>query len=98
MARHTQRYTRVGPHPDHGPRGRIRRRRGWLRKLAVWSMVAAIWLTVALGALAAWYAYDLPDPTAAIHLNRAPALTLLAADGSLIDTVGSFYGEPVEVE
>ena len=36
-------------------------RRRLLRWTLKWSFVASIWLTLALGGMVAWFAYDMPD-------------------------------------
>ncbi|QLH39710.1 MAG: transglycosylase domain-containing protein [Defluviicoccus sp.] len=60
-------------------------------------MVAAIWGVVALGGLLAWYAADLPDLEEALQPTRRPAITVLASDGTLLATLGDFYGRPLAV-
>ncbi len=60
-----------------------------------WSAVAAVWGVIALGGVLAWYAYDLPDVSEALAATRQPMVTLLAADGSTLGTVGDVYGSAV---
>ena len=57
----------------------------------------AVWGLVALGGLVAYYAYDLPDVAQIAAANRAPSVTLLAADGSVLANYGQLYGEAVDV-
>lgn len=71
--------------------------RGWLGVAAKWAAVAAIWVVVAIGAVVAWYAADLPDIDQALAPTRKPAVTVLAADGSVLATMGDFYGRPLAV-
>jgi len=65
--------------------------------LAKWIAVAAIWAFVLLGGILAWYASDLPDIDEALQPTRRPAITVLAADGSVLATMGDFYGRPLGV-
>jgi penicillin-binding protein 1A len=74
---------------------------GWVRRavgfLFKWTAVAAVWAVIAIGALVAWYATDLPDVEDALTATRQPTVTLLAADGSSLATVGDVYGLPVRL-
>ena len=72
-------------------------RRIW-RWVAIWSGVAGIWGIVALGGLLAFYAYDLPDVAQIAAVDRAPSVSLLAADGTVIASFGDLYGESVNVQ
>jgi len=67
----------------------------WPRRLIVWFLVAAIWGTLALGALVAWYAYDLPEVTSIARSGRQPSITVVAADGSQVASVGDIHGKTV---
>jgi penicillin-binding protein 1A len=67
-------------------------------RVGKWLAVAAIWLAIAAGVIVAWYGADLPDVEAALAPTRRPAITVLAADGQELATVGDFYGRPVEVK
>ncbi|MDJ0981374.1 MAG: PBP1A family penicillin-binding protein [Kiloniellales bacterium] len=67
------------------------------RWLLIWTGVIAVWGLVALGGLVAYYAYDLPDVAQIAAANRAPSVTLLAADGSVLANYGQLYGEAVDV-
>jgi penicillin-binding protein 1A len=62
-----------------------------------WSLILSIWGGLALGALVAWYAYDLP----AIDRLEAPArrasVTLVDASGNDIATYGDLYADPVRL-
>lgn len=72
-------------------------RRRWSPVLFKWAVVAAIWGIVLLGGLVAWYAADLPDIDQALAPTRKPAITVLAEDGSVLATLGDFYGRPLAV-
>ena len=72
-----------------------RRRLG--RWLFVWTGVLLVWMTVMLGGLVAYYAYDLPDLAQIAAVDRAPSVTLLAKDGSVLANFGELYGEAIQV-
>src|SRR3546814_1228833 len=47
-------------------------------------LIVAVWAGVAVTALVAWYAYDLPDIAELKDaVTRRPSVTLLAADGTM---------------
>jgi len=75
---------------EAAPATAARRRRlpGPLR-LAV---LLAVWLALGGAGLVLWLAWDLPDPHAALQATRPPAVTLLAADGSLVRGGGPAVG------
>ena len=68
------------------------------RWTAKWTAVVAVWGVVALIAAAAWYAYDLPDVDRALAQTRRPAITVLAADGMVLATLGDDYGQTVGLD
>ncbi len=55
----------------------------------------AIWGTIAVGALVAWYAYDMPDVKQISQPERRPSITLLADDGTVFARTGDIYGQRV---
>lgn len=67
-------------------------------KLVYWGLVAAIWGGIISGGVIAYYAYDLPDVDDAFAATRRPAITILAADGSELVTVGDLYGSAVTLQ
>ncbi len=69
-----------------------------LRRLATWSLIVFIWGLVALTAVVAFYAYDLPDVRSLAEETRRPGITLLAADGTQIASFGDLYGDSVTVD
>lgn len=82
-----------------GPRranrqGRLRRA---VAGLLYWSAVACVWGVIALGGILVFYAYDLPDVDVAFAETRRPSVTVLAADGTELATVGDLYGAAVSV-
>jgi len=80
--------------PSRAPKGPRRR---WLAVLGKWILVAGIWGFVGIGGILAWYAADLPDIDEALQPTRRPAITVLASDGTLLTTLGDFYGRPLTV-
>ncbi len=58
----------------------------------------AVWGIVCLGAMVAWYAYDLPDVDRALAATRRPTVTIVAADGSVLARLGDLYGMPVRLD
>jgi penicillin-binding protein 1A len=69
----------------------------WLLPLVKWSAVLAIWAGILLAGVIAWYAADLPDVEQALSPTRRPAITVLAADGAELATVGDFFGDALTV-
>lgn len=72
-------------------------RGGFWRGLLKWSLVAGIWGMLAFGALIGWYAYDLPPLDDIPALERRPAVTLLARDGTPFARFGEAASRPVTV-
>ena len=68
-----------------------------VRRLLYGAVVVAVWGVIAVGALVAWYALDLPDIEGTLARGRAPAVHLLAADGREIAAIGDLYGMPVRL-
>ena len=60
-------------------------------------MVGLVWGFVAMLAVAAWFAYDLPDIETATALERRPSVTLLDASGRFLSSYGDIYGMPVRI-
>ncbi len=70
----------------------------WMfKKTLKWGTVAAVWAVIAFSLAAAWYASELPDVEEAFNATRRPTVTLLAADGSRLTTIGDVYGAPVKL-
>ena len=71
-----------------------------LRSLSLWqfawraALLLLIWGGIVTAGVVAWFARDLPDVSGLYNIERRPAVTLLAADGSIIATFGDLYGEP----
>jgi penicillin-binding protein 1A len=65
----------------------------WLGK---WLLLATIWGGIGLGAIIAWYGYDLPDVRAVAQPVRRAAVTLIAADGAAFYRTGDLQGAIIE--
>lgn len=59
--------------------------------------VGAIWAGIALSAVIAWFAYDLPDISKVAQAERRPAVTMLAADGAEFARFGDLHASVVRV-
>lgn len=76
---------------------RARRRRRLAFRLAKWGFILFVWGTLGLGALIGWYAYDLPPLGDLPSLERRPAVTLIAEDGTTFARFGEVMGKSVTV-
>lgn len=65
--------------------------------LLYWGAVAGVWGVIILGGVLAFYAYDLPDVDQAFAETRKPSVTVIAANGTELATVGEVYGRAVSV-
>ena len=79
-------------------RPRLRLRGRATRLLMQWSLVLALWVGLAIGALFAWYAYQLPPIDSLIEATRRPGFTVVAADGARIGSSGDLYGTAWRVD
>ena len=59
------------------------------------AVLTAIWGTVIVGAIIAFYAYDMPDISQVTKPTRRPSITLLADDGTVFARYGDLYGKRV---
>ena len=65
------------------------------RRALSYAAAALVWGAVAALFVLAYYAYDLPDVSKLDVVEREPAVTVLAADGSTLATYGEVYAGPV---
>ena len=88
-----------GGEPPKTPRRPAGRRRrsplGWLLR---WLLTLLIWGFVAILAMVAYYAYDLPDVSNLAALTRRPSVTLVGADGQPFATFGDLYYDAVPLK
>ena len=85
-----------GAKPSAGAKSPVRRRLGW--RIAKWSAVFVLWLVVLGAAFVGYYAHDLPDTEHLTGPETPLSITVLAADGSEVATVGEMWGELVPVQ
>ncbi len=85
-----------GAKPRAGAKSPARRRRGW--RIAKWSAVFVLWLAVLGAGFVGYYAHDLPDTEHLTGPETPLSITVLAADGSEVATVGEMWGELVPVQ
>ena len=79
------------------PRTPARRRRlGW--RIAKWSLVFVLWLAVLGAGFVGYYGHDLPDTEHLTGPETPLAITVLAADGSEVATVGEMWGELIPAD
>jgi len=89
--------TRTGNGRGTGKGGNGGKRRGLLGRLLVWGLVAAIWLGLVGAGVVVYYAHDLPEVEGIAEETRAPSVTLLARDGTVLAAHGAVYGEAVSL-
>ena len=58
-------------------------------------IIAGIWGGVALGAVALWFTWDMPNPAIAVTATRRPAIRLLDPAGHLVARFGAVSGRVV---
>ncbi|MFP6688873.1 MAG: PBP1A family penicillin-binding protein [Alphaproteobacteria bacterium] len=83
---------------DAGPKkkpAKQRRNSPW-REIRL-ALIALIWLTIVAVGFIAYVAHDLPDSDSLTGPKSAPAVTLLAVDGSKLASFGAHWGEFVTV-
>jgi len=91
---------------DNNPAAGPDKRRPWLVRAVAWTVgkslkwgtVVAVWALIGLLGLAAWYGTELPDVDQAFDASRRPTVTLVAADGSELATLGDVYGAPAGLD
>ena len=84
---------RGGGNTPHTP---ARRRLGW--RIAKWSLVFVLWLVVLAAGFVGYYGHDLPDTQHLTGPETPLAITVLAADGSEVATVGEMWGELIPAD
>ena len=62
------------------------------------TLLCTLWGSLIFGLVLAYYAVSLPDPRQAVALKRKPAITILAADGTVMARYGEMYGSTVTVD
>ncbi len=64
-------------------------------RVARFCVIGVIWGGVALGFVALWFTWDMPDPATAITQTRRPAILLLDPAGRLVARFGDAAGDVV---
>ncbi|MFD2265388.1 transglycosylase domain-containing protein [Lacibacterium aquatile] len=68
-----------------------------LKFIAKWTLVVGIWSTIAVLAVVAFFALQLPPIDDLLAEDRKPGVTLLTRDGKVFANAGDFYGTPFTV-
>ncbi|MSO92000.1 MAG: penicillin-binding protein 1A [Rhodospirillales bacterium] len=88
--------------PQRSPAASKPRGKSWrgrlLRRLAYGTAIAGVWVLIGAVGVVVLFATDLPDVDAAMEARRRPAVTLLAADGTELVTIGDLYGPPMQLQ
>jgi penicillin-binding protein 1A len=97
-ARHADR----GRSPAHRPppprprrRGRRARPGGRAKGFLRLAVLASLWLLIGTAGCVGYFALTLPDTSDLTHAGRRPSVTILADDGSVLDTYGDLFGRPL---
>lgn len=72
--------------------------RGWLKRLVLWGLTLAIWGGIALGAVVAYYAIDLPDIDKVTAPTRRPSVVFTSVEGEVFAAYGDIYGETLDLK
>ena len=87
--------------PPSGPRQKPARRargRGVFGALIRIGLLLALWGVILAGGVLAYFAASLPDTNQLTVAERRPSVTILAADGSIIATLGDLFGQPLTLK
>ncbi|HEY1798419.1 MAG TPA: PBP1A family penicillin-binding protein [Stellaceae bacterium] len=74
-----------------------RRARGLLGRLAKLFVLVALWVAIIGAGALGYYALTLPDTGQLTVAERRPSVTIIAADGSTIASMGDLFGEPLRL-
>jgi penicillin-binding protein 1A len=89
--------------PDARPRGSApagrprRRRRGILGPAARLVVLLLLWGLIIAGTCLGYFALTLPDTSQLAVAERRPSVTILAADDSVIASLGDLFGQPLRL-
>src|SRR5437870_2934942 len=84
--------------PPAPSRRQRRPRRGLLRRAGGLVMLLALWTLIIGGGALAYFALTLPDTSHLGVAERRPSVTILAADGSLVASLGDLFGQPLTLQ
>ncbi|MCF4167436.1 PBP1A family penicillin-binding protein [Zavarzinia compransoris] len=88
-----QRLKRGGKPKASGGSGAAKR-----RGILYWLMVGGIWGGLAVAAIVAFFAWDMPSIARLNEIDRRPAVKLVSADGTTFATVGDLYGDTLSLQ
>ena len=80
-----------------GYRNSKRKKRAFLRRVIYWSFVTGLWLTIFVAGSAAYVILALPQQSVLSLPTRAPSLTFLAVDGTVLAKRGAFSGDDISL-
>lgn len=72
-------------------------KRRWWVTLLRWGATLGVWAVIAVLCIVVWYARDLPDIDQVADATRRPAVSIQAADGTVIAGYGDQYGPVIDV-
>jgi penicillin-binding protein 1A len=72
--------------------------RGILRGLVRIAVLLLLWVAIIGGGVLGYFALTLPDTSDLTRAERRPSVTILAADGSLLTTLGDLFGQPLTLQ
>ncbi len=75
-----------------------RRRRGVLGRLLKLCILIALWVGIIGAGALGYFALTLPDTGQLTVAERRPSVTVVAADGSTIASMGDLFGEPLTLK
>lgn len=78
-------------------RARRPRKRSFLRRTLYWGTVAAVWIALLAGGIVAYYGAGLPPISDLKVPQRAPTVTMVAANGQVLATRGIGHGRDVRL-
>lgn len=73
-------------------------KRSFLGRLTYWGLVLGLWGGIFIAGSAAYVILALPNQSALALPDRAPSLTILAADGTLLARRGRFAGDQIALD
>src|ERR1051325_11730408 len=87
------RLSRPDRRPTRAPQAK--RPRGLLRRLGALLVLLSLWGLIVGAGILGYFALTLPDTGNLGIAERRPSVTILAADGSLLATLGDLFGQPL---
>lgn len=79
-------------------KSKSKKKGSFFRKAFKWTFVLGLWVGIVLACILAYYATELPDITKSAAFERQSAITVKAADGSIIARYGEIKGNSVKFE